>query len=78
MPNWSWLAHILPQLEQNSQYQQTGIGANPPPNINQCLPQIAQPVKMFICPSDGLAAQRPAELSPTPIITTCSTPCLAL
>ncbi len=57
MPNWSWLAHLLPQLEQNNLYQQTGIGANPPPNINQCLPQIAQPVKGFICPSDGLAGQ---------------------
>jgi prepilin-type N-terminal cleavage/methylation domain-containing protein/prepilin-type processing-associated H-X9-DG protein len=52
-PNWSWLAHILPDIEQGNLYMAAQIGANPPNNINQSLPQIATQVKSFYCPSDG-------------------------
>jgi prepilin-type N-terminal cleavage/methylation domain-containing protein/prepilin-type processing-associated H-X9-DG protein len=51
-PNWSWLAHILPMIEQDNLYKQANIGGNPANNINQSLPQIATTVKTFLCPSD--------------------------
>jgi prepilin-type N-terminal cleavage/methylation domain-containing protein len=60
-PNWSWLAHILPQIEQDNLYMAAGIGANPPNNINQSLPQIATRVKTFICPSDPDALNGPVS-----------------
>src|SRR5438128_8707789 len=52
-PNWSWLANLLPLLEQENLYRAANIGGNPPNNINQSLPQIAQRVKAFLCPSDS-------------------------
>ncbi|HEY7315794.1 MAG TPA: DUF1559 domain-containing protein [Gemmataceae bacterium] len=58
-PNWSWLANILPQLEQDNLYRQANIGGSPPNNINQSLPQIAMRVKTFLCPSDPDAFRGP-------------------
>jgi prepilin-type N-terminal cleavage/methylation domain-containing protein/prepilin-type processing-associated H-X9-DG protein len=58
-PNWSWLAHLLPYVEQANLYQAANIGGAPPNNINQSLPQIAQQVKGFLCPSDQDAWQGP-------------------
>jgi prepilin-type N-terminal cleavage/methylation domain-containing protein len=60
-PNWSWLAHILPQLEQSNLYTQANIGGNPPNNIDQSLPQIATRVKTFLCPSDPDAFRGPVS-----------------
>jgi prepilin-type N-terminal cleavage/methylation domain-containing protein len=51
-PNWSWLAHLLPYFEQDNLFKAANVEGNPPNNINQSLPQIAQPVKVFLCPSD--------------------------
>src|SRR5215469_7927460 len=62
-PNWSWLANILPQIEQNNLYNQANIGGNPPNNINQSLPQIATRVKNFLCPSDPDALKGPVSHS---------------
>jgi prepilin-type N-terminal cleavage/methylation domain-containing protein/prepilin-type processing-associated H-X9-DG protein len=61
--NWSWLADILPQLELENLYQQANMGGIPPNNINQSLPQIAQPVAAFLCPSDSDAWQGPVSHS---------------
>ena len=58
-PNWSWLANLLPYLEQNNLYAQARIGTAPPNNINQSLPQIATRVKAFLCPSDPNALSGP-------------------
>ena len=58
-PNWSWLANILPQIEQDNLYRQANIGGSPPNNINQSLPQIAMRVKTFLCPSDPDAFRGP-------------------
>ncbi len=58
-PNWSWLANLLPLLEENNLYVQANIGGNPPNNINQSLPQIATRVKTFLCPSDPDAWRGP-------------------
>jgi prepilin-type N-terminal cleavage/methylation domain-containing protein/prepilin-type processing-associated H-X9-DG protein len=58
-PNWSWLANLLPYLEQNDLYRAANIGGDPPNAINQSLPQIAQRVKVFLCPSDPDAWRGP-------------------
>jgi prepilin-type N-terminal cleavage/methylation domain-containing protein len=51
-PNWSWLANVLPYIEQDNLYRAANIGGSSPNNINQSLPQITQRVKTFLCPSD--------------------------
>jgi prepilin-type N-terminal cleavage/methylation domain-containing protein len=58
-PNWSWLAHLLPYVEQGNLCQAANISGNPPNNINQSLPQITQRVKTFLCPSDPDASRGP-------------------
>ncbi len=60
-PNWSWLAHVLPQVEQDNLYNQANIGSSTPNNINQSLPQIATRVKTFLCPSDPDAFRGPVS-----------------
>jgi prepilin-type N-terminal cleavage/methylation domain-containing protein len=59
-PNWSWLARILPYIEQDSMYRLAGIptqrldgGApilNPPTNPTQIV--VGSQIKSFLCPSD--------------------------
>ncbi len=58
-PNWSWLTHLMPEIEQDNLFTQTRCSASPPNNINQSLDSIVQPVKAFLCPSDGVAFQGP-------------------
>src|SRR2546430_299315 len=60
-PNWSWLANVLPQIDQNSLYDAARIGVLPPNNINQSLPQIAVSVNLFLCPSDPDAGNGPVS-----------------
>jgi prepilin-type N-terminal cleavage/methylation domain-containing protein/prepilin-type processing-associated H-X9-DG protein len=60
-PNWSWLAHLLPDIEQGNLYNAAGISRQPANNINQSLPQIAQDVKTFQCPSDPDAWRGPVS-----------------
>ncbi|HEV3004073.1 MAG TPA: DUF1559 domain-containing protein [Pirellulales bacterium] len=52
-PNWSWLANILPEIEQTPLFESAAIGSFKPNNINQSLPQIATEVATFKCPSDS-------------------------
>jgi prepilin-type N-terminal cleavage/methylation domain-containing protein len=61
LPNWSWLAHILPDIEQGNLYNAANIGSSAPNNINQSLVQIATDVKTFICPSDPDASKGPVS-----------------
>jgi prepilin-type N-terminal cleavage/methylation domain-containing protein len=58
-PNWSWLANVLPFVEQDNLYRAGNIGGNPAPNINQQLDLIKTRVKLFICPSDPDASKGP-------------------
>jgi prepilin-type N-terminal cleavage/methylation domain-containing protein/prepilin-type processing-associated H-X9-DG protein len=51
-PNWSWLANLLPMVEQENLYQQAKLGTQPQPNINQSLNIINPRVVVFLCPSD--------------------------
>jgi prepilin-type N-terminal cleavage/methylation domain-containing protein/prepilin-type processing-associated H-X9-DG protein len=60
-PNWSWLANLLPQIEQDNLYRLANIGGSPPNNINQSLPAIATRVKTFLCPSDPDAFSGPVS-----------------
>src|SRR5262245_50610077 len=60
-PNWSWLAQILPYIEEDNLYKAAKIGSPVPNNINQSLPQIAQQVKTFLCPSDPDAWRGPVS-----------------
>jgi prepilin-type N-terminal cleavage/methylation domain-containing protein len=60
-PNWSWLANMLPFIEQEPLYKAAAIGTNPANNINQSLPQIATRVSTFLCPSDPDALKGPVS-----------------
>jgi prepilin-type N-terminal cleavage/methylation domain-containing protein/prepilin-type processing-associated H-X9-DG protein len=58
-PNWSFLANMLPMLEQDNLYRTANIG--PQTAINQALPYIQQRVKLFNCPSDPDATRGPVS-----------------
>jgi prepilin-type N-terminal cleavage/methylation domain-containing protein len=51
-PRWSWLARILPYIEQGPLYQQAGIPTTAPASSTAAQAAIAVPVMDFICPSD--------------------------
>jgi prepilin-type N-terminal cleavage/methylation domain-containing protein/prepilin-type processing-associated H-X9-DG protein len=49
--HWSWLARILPYIEQDNRYNQLGVGMNIP--LSDVLPLLGAPmIKTFKCPSD--------------------------
>jgi prepilin-type N-terminal cleavage/methylation domain-containing protein/prepilin-type processing-associated H-X9-DG protein len=55
-PNpWSWLARILPHIEQDNLYQQCGIATGTPLASAGSGP--ATQIKMFLCPSDPSSVQ---------------------
>ena len=60
-PSWSWLAHVLPQLEETNLYDQAKVVGSPANDINQSLPQIAKQVTTFLCPSDPDAWNGPVS-----------------
>ncbi len=47
--NWSWMAHILPYVEQDNLYAQGNI---PNSTFVQAAATVATPVKLYVCPSD--------------------------
>src|SRR5262249_5316961 len=47
--SWSWLARVLPYLEQDNLYRQANIPSN---TLEQSQDAVAQAVKVFFCPSD--------------------------
>ena len=49
---WSWLARILPYIEQNNLYVQGGLGNNPMPAIASVPIVAATQIPTFQCPSD--------------------------
>jgi prepilin-type N-terminal cleavage/methylation domain-containing protein/prepilin-type processing-associated H-X9-DG protein len=48
--SWSWLARILPHLEQDNLHRQANIPNN---TLGQSASLIATPIRPFLCPSDG-------------------------
>lgn len=65
--SWSWLARILPYLEQGNLYRQGNIPTN---TLYQGRDAAASTVKVFLCPSDTALAAGPrtdaADLGPYP------------
>jgi prepilin-type N-terminal cleavage/methylation domain-containing protein/prepilin-type processing-associated H-X9-DG protein len=53
-PNWSWLAHILPYIEQDALYKQLNI---PTANLGSQA-GLATTIKTFQCPSDEATRPR--------------------
>jgi prepilin-type N-terminal cleavage/methylation domain-containing protein/prepilin-type processing-associated H-X9-DG protein len=49
-PTWSWLARVLPFVEQNNLYAQANIPVN---TLYQSRDLVADSIKVFFCPSDN-------------------------
>jgi prepilin-type N-terminal cleavage/methylation domain-containing protein/prepilin-type processing-associated H-X9-DG protein len=68
--SWSWLARLLPYLEQGNLYKQASIDTN---TLAQSLPLLATGLPVFFCPSDNADALNPstsrANLQGVPIAT---------
>ena len=69
--NWSWLARLLPNVEQQNLYQGLGIGSNPAPAFNTVSASLfATAVPTFLCPSDttinGLPRNNCADIGAGP------------
>jgi prepilin-type N-terminal cleavage/methylation domain-containing protein/prepilin-type processing-associated H-X9-DG protein len=56
-PNWSWMVTVLPYIEQDALYRQTGAGSTPAPTLTQNRAVVAMPVSNYWCPSDPKARQ---------------------
>jgi prepilin-type N-terminal cleavage/methylation domain-containing protein/prepilin-type processing-associated H-X9-DG protein len=67
-PNWSWLARILPYVEQQPLYNQGQIPTAP---LSFSLSTIATQIPLFLCPSDPLSTSGPRtdeiNIGPTPV-----------
>ena len=61
---WSWLARILPYIEQGAIYQQAGIPTTAPANSAATQAIIGQPITIFFCPSDITSGQPPRPGNP--------------
>jgi type II secretory pathway pseudopilin PulG len=57
-PNWSWLARILPQMEQQAIYTLGGI-PDSPMNTAAAHQAMAMQIKTYLCPSDPNAYNGP-------------------
>jgi type II secretory pathway pseudopilin PulG len=60
-PNWSFLARLLPYVEQGNLYDQARIPTN---TIAQSQAYLPNQVKTFLCPSDPATNQGPSTLDP--------------
>jgi prepilin-type N-terminal cleavage/methylation domain-containing protein len=61
---WSWLARILPYVEQGAIYQQAGIPTTAPANSVATQTVIATPIGLFFCPADSASANAPRAGNP--------------
>jgi prepilin-type N-terminal cleavage/methylation domain-containing protein/prepilin-type processing-associated H-X9-DG protein len=59
-PSWSWIAQVLPYMEQDNLYVQAGVRNNP---LNYNLAADATQVRSFLCPSDPDSGQPQPDLS---------------
>jgi prepilin-type N-terminal cleavage/methylation domain-containing protein/prepilin-type processing-associated H-X9-DG protein len=66
--NWSWLARILPYIEQDNLYKEAHIPTN---RLSDSQAECAMPVKTFLCPSDNAISAGPRtdqwNLAPVPV-----------
>ncbi len=61
--NWSWMAMILPYIEQNNLYIEGNI---PFSNFHQVPAVVATPIKLYVCPSDPEAGNGTAYFDWSP------------
>ena len=59
---WSWLARVLPYIEQDNLYVQAGVGTNASITNNASAAVV---VNTFLCPSDNAIAHRATRANPT-------------
>jgi len=52
-PNWSWIAHVLPYIEQGPLYNTINGGQIDLINLNGAQAAMATQIKMLYCPSDN-------------------------
>src|SRR5207249_4384838 len=60
---WSWLARILPYVEQGNLYTACGIPTGTILKDATTIDAIAKPVKTFLCPSDSAYGGQPGTTS---------------
>ena len=58
-PNWSWLARILPYIEQDNLYRQGNIPISSFAQNDATKATVATQIKTFLCPSDPSSATGP-------------------
>ncbi len=56
-PNWSWMVVLMPFIEQENFYRQSGAGNRPAPSLTAARNVISQQINGFLCPSDPTAPQ---------------------
>jgi prepilin-type N-terminal cleavage/methylation domain-containing protein len=61
---WSWLARILPYIDQGPVYQKAGVPTTAPQNSAAAQAVIAQPITIFFCPADSAQSQPPRAGNP--------------
>jgi prepilin-type N-terminal cleavage/methylation domain-containing protein len=61
---WSWLARLLPYIEQQALYQQAGIPTTAPAKSAAAQAVIARPVQAFFCPADHAQDTPPRSGNP--------------
>ncbi len=50
---WSWLARMLPQIEQDNRFRQMGLGNSPEATLGGAVSWLGAPtIRVFRCPSD--------------------------
>jgi len=57
--NWSWIARVLPAIEQQPLYMAANIGGSPPNTLSASAAQIATQIPGLLCPSDSSASEGP-------------------
>ncbi len=58
-PNWSWMFTVLPFIEQQGFYDNSGVNVNPRPTLTQARAVVAKSLPAFWCPSDPEAQDSP-------------------
>ncbi|MCI0455862.1 MAG: DUF1559 domain-containing protein [Gemmataceae bacterium] len=57
---YSWLARILPYMEQGAVYSQGQFGSNTPPTLAANAALVSKAFPSYFCPSDDAAGQSPS------------------
>jgi prepilin-type N-terminal cleavage/methylation domain-containing protein/prepilin-type processing-associated H-X9-DG protein len=73
--SWSWMAQILPYIEQENLFQLANLGTAPgmQPTFNEAAIVFGTQIKTYLCPSDGSSAQARTDRANTGGLLTGST-----